>query len=158
MRCRRATACMKRRRWPRAQKHWRQPRVWMLDLLAALALHDSETAARVAAANPALVSSGALHVMAKRNHVDAARWLLDRGANPNALWAHWDADVTPLHLAALGGHAEVTKVLLDAGADPRIRDSKHASDVIGWAEFLQHAQIAQILKERLRVPPSSDIQ
>ena len=141
-----------------AERQVRQPRVWMLDLLAALALHDWETAARVAAANPALVSSGALHVMAKRNHVDAARWLLDRGANPNALWAHWDADVTPLHLAALGAHAEVTRVLLDAGADPRIRDSKHASDVIGWAEFLRHAQIAQILKERLRVPPSSDIQ
>ena len=60
--------------------------------------------------------------------------LLDRGADPNGRWDHWDARVTPLHLAALGGHAEVVRMLLAAGADPGIRDSKHDGDAAGWAE------------------------
>ena len=76
----------------------------------------------------------------------AVRWLLDRGADPNALWAHWDSDVTALHLAVLGGHPHVARVLLDAGADPHIRDSKHDSDAIGWAEFFRQPEFVQLLK------------
>jgi ankyrin repeat protein len=40
---------------------------------------------------------GVLHLMAKRNDVAVVRWLLEHGADPNARWAHWDAEVTPLH-------------------------------------------------------------
>ena len=43
---------------------------------------------------------GALHLTAKRGDAAAVRWLLERGADPNARWGHWDAEVTPLHLAA----------------------------------------------------------
>jgi hypothetical protein len=53
------------------------------------------------------------------------KWLLDHGADPNARWSHWDAEVTPLHLAAWQADGEVVRLLLDAGADPTIRDSKH---------------------------------
>jgi ankyrin repeat protein len=89
---------------------------------------------------------GALHLMAKRNDVAAVRWLLDHGADPNARWAHWDAEVTPLHLAASQGHAEIVRLLLAAGADPSIRDSKHDGDAIGWADHVHQSQIVQILK------------
>ncbi len=75
-------------------------------------------------------------------------WLLDHGADPNARWSHWDAEVTPLHLAVLGGHAEIVRLLLHAGADPRIRDSKHDSDAIGWAEFFQRPDIVKMLQAR----------
>jgi hypothetical protein len=73
------------------------------------------------------------------------KWLLDHGADPNARWSHWDAEVTPLHLAVLGGHADIVGLLLEAGADPRVRDSKHDSDAIGWAEFFRRRDIVQIL-------------
>jgi uncharacterized protein len=84
--------------------------------------------------------------MAKRNDVAAVKWLLDRGADPNARWSHWDAQVTPLHLAALGGHAQVVRLLLQAGADARRRDSIHDSDARGWAEFFGQPEVVQILE------------
>jgi hypothetical protein len=85
--------------------------------------------------------------MAKRGDADAVRWLLEHGADPNTMWSHWDADVTPLHLAAWQGHAEVARVLLDAGADPTIHDTKHDGDVMGWAEFARQEAIVRVLKE-----------
>ena len=110
-----------------------------IDLFGALALGDEQRAAELLAANPGIIepggaSAGALHLLAKRGELDGVRWLLDRGADPNARWSHWDAAVTPLHLAAAQGHAEVVRTLLDAGADPTIRDSKHDGDAQGWAE------------------------
>jgi len=74
------------------------------------------------------------------------QWLLDRGADVNGRWPHWDAEVTPLHLAASHGDAETVRVLLAAGADPSIRDSKHGGDALGWAEHFERADIVEILK------------
>jgi ankyrin repeat protein len=104
-----------------------------IDLFGALALGDERTASRLLGVNG--VSPGVLHLLAKRGDVGAVRWLLEHGADPNARWGHWDADVTPLHLAAAEGHAEVVRLLLAAGADPTIRDSKHDGDAAGWAEY-----------------------
>src|SRR5262249_10217806 len=64
-----------------------------MDLFTALVLDDEEAAARLLPP-----SAGVLHLMAKRGHSAAVKWLLAHGADPNARWAHWDADVTPLHL------------------------------------------------------------
>jgi ankyrin repeat protein len=124
-----------------------------MDLMAALALGEWDTAGRLVRdiaglIEPGGAGAGALHLMAKRHDVPAVRWLLEHGADPNARWSHWDSDVTPLHLAVLGGHADVVRVLLDAGADPRMRDSKHESDAIGWAEFFGRQDIARILVDR----------
>jgi ankyrin repeat protein len=54
--------------------------------------------------------------------------------------------VTPLHLAAMQGHVDLVRLLLQAGADPRIRDSRHDSDPLGWAEFFRRPDVVQILK------------
>jgi len=91
-------------------------------------------------------AAGALHVMAKRGDMPAVKWLLNHGADPNLLWAHWDAEVTPLHLVALGGHAEIARLLLASGADPSLRDSKHDGDAMGWAEFFRRPEIVEMLK------------
>jgi len=125
----------------------RKPRLTMLDLLAVLTLSEWEMAGQLVRENPELVkSSGALHLMSKRNDGAAVKWLLDHGADPNARWAHWDSDVTPLHLAVLGGHAGTVRLLLEGGADPTIHDSKHDSDAIGWAEFFRQPEVVQLLK------------
>lgn len=121
--------------------------VGVLDLVASAALRDWDTASRLAAANRQLLDKGgALHLLAKRGDATAVGWLLEHGANPNAFWAHWDADVTPLHLAAAQGHAHVVRRLLDAGADPSIRDTKHDGDALGWAEFFKKPEIVRLLK------------
>ena len=132
----------------------RPPRINVLDLAAVISLGDWETAARLLRESPALLNSGALHLMAKRNDVAAARWLLAHGADPNALRAHWDSNLTPLHLAVLAHHPVMASMLLDAGADPHIHDSKHDSSAIGWAEFFRHQDMADLLQGK----PLSKIQ
>ena len=93
-----------------------------------------------------LREGGALHLLAKRGDVAGVRWLLDHGADPNARWMHWDADVTPLHLTAFSDRVESARLLLAAGADPRIRDSKHDSDAIGWAEHFGRVELRRVLE------------
>lgn len=131
-----------------AARGQRAPRAQPLDLLAALALHDWPTAERLVRADPRLIepSAGTLHLAAKRGDGQVVRWLLDHGALPNGLWAHWDADVTPLHMAVLGDHAEVIRILRDAGADPTIEDSKHHSGALGWAEFFGRNDLVELLR------------
>ena len=50
-------------------------------------------------------------------HLEEARLLLDRGANPNAISAN-DMAVMPLHSALAGGHKEIAALLLARGAEP----------------------------------------
>ena len=124
-----------------------------MDLFTALALKEWGIAGDLlrkdlGVVEPGGTSAGVLPLMAKRGDLAAVKWLLDNGVNPNALWAHWDADVTPLHLAVMEDHLEVVRTLLEAGADPRIHDSKHDSDALGWAEFFQRKEIIRVLEAR----------
>lgn len=127
----------------------RAPRGAPMDLVALLALGDWDTAARLLRESAGLIEprGGVLHLMSKRNDTAAVKWLLAHGADPNGLWAHWDADVTPLHLAASQGHAAIVRLLLAGGADASIRDSKHDSEPIGWAEHFERPEIVRILQE-----------
>ncbi|HEX6627149.1 MAG TPA: ankyrin repeat domain-containing protein [Gemmatimonadaceae bacterium] len=116
-------------------------------LLTSLGLDDWESAARLIQRDPSAVEKdGVLHLMAKRGNAAAVKWLLAGGANPNRLWNHWDALVTPLHLATLSDHADVARELLDAGADSSIRDSMHDSDALGWANFFQRREIVELIE------------
>ena len=122
-------------------------------LFTSLGLGDWQSASRIVDADPtALSKDGVLHLMAKRGNATAVKWLLDHGANPNALWNHWGAMVTPLHLAALSNHPDVARVLLDAGADPTIRDSMHDSDGLGWATFFRRHEIVDLINRSGRYP------
>jgi ankyrin repeat protein len=119
----------------------------LVSLVACLSLGDRSNAERLVREEQTLLSgSGALHLLAKRGDVPAVQWLLERGADPNARWMHWDAEVTALHLTAFCGSVEVARLLLSAGADPTIRDGKHESDAIGWAEHFGRVELRRLLE------------
>lgn len=116
-------------------------------LVACVSLGDWETAARLVHDDADLLGgSGALHLLAKRGDVTALRWLLDQGADPNARWMHWDAEVTALHLTAFSGSVECARLLLASGADPRIHDSKHDADAIGWSGHFGRVELRRLLE------------
>lgn len=133
-----------------AARGHRPPNAGVMDLAAAAALRDWDTASKLIAKNRLLIDKGALHLLSKRGDATAVKWLLEHGANPGALWPHWDAEVTALHLAAMQGRTETAGLLVAAGADSTIRDSKHDSDALGWAEFFEKPEIVRLLNEARR--------
>lgn len=120
-----------------------------LALVACLLLDDESTSESLVQEDPSLLrAGGALHLLAKRGDVAGVRWMLARGADPNARWMHWDAEVTPLHLTAFSDGVECARLLLAAGADPRMRDSKHDGDAIGWAAHFGRGALQRLLESR----------
>lgn len=73
----------------------------------------------------------ALHAAAKAGHDEAARFLLEHGADANA--REKGDNTSPLHWAAAHAHPDVVRTLLDAGSDVQGVGDLHALDVIGWA-------------------------
>jgi uncharacterized protein len=59
-----------------------------------------------------------LHYAAFFGQEDAARILLERGAEVEVVARNEGIRVTPLHSAAAGSHSGIVKLLLEAGADP----------------------------------------
>jgi ankyrin repeat protein len=85
----------------------------------------------------------AAFVLACRNgHTDAARFLLDRGADVDARGFF---GATGLHWAAHNGHADTVTFLLDQGADPALRDNQFDSDALGWARERGHEPVVALL-------------
>jgi uncharacterized protein len=82
------------------------------------------------------------------NRLDAAKWLLQRGAEVNAIPPGFDFAGTGLHYAALNGHKAMVDFLLDQGADPRIKDTKVGSTPSGWAAHGGHSELKDYLDQR----------
>lgn len=132
---------------------WRLANGAEMDLFTAVGLHDWKAAMELRAnrfniADDATLSAGVLHLMSKRKDADAVRWLLSHRADPNAMWNHFGAMVTPLHMAVWQGDADIVRALLAAGADPEVHDSMHDSDAIGWAEYCKRDDLVEILKAK----------
>jgi ankyrin repeat protein len=84
-------------------------------------------------------------VLACRNgHTDAARFLLDRGADVDA---RGFLGATGLHWAAHNGHADAVRFLLAAGADPTLHDTRFDSDALGWAREGGHEPVVALLMQ-----------
>jgi ankyrin repeat protein len=60
----------------------------------------------------------ALHYAAFFGQEEAARILLERGAEVEVVARNESIRVTPLHSAAAGSHAAIVELLVEAGADP----------------------------------------
>jgi ankyrin repeat protein len=94
-----------------------------LDVLEAAALGDADRVRELVSGDPELADLRspdgftALHYAAFFGTADAARVLLEHGADPGAV-AQNDMRVQPLHSAAAVDANETARLLLDAGADP----------------------------------------
>ena len=94
------------------------------NIWAAAALGDTDALERHAAAGAPLdvpdptLGTTPLAWSALHGHTDAAKWLLDNGAEVNAL--NGDGS-TALHSAAFMGQAEIVRLMLERGADPNAR-------------------------------------
>jgi uncharacterized protein len=92
-----------------------------LDAFDAAGVGKTERLASAVADDPQVVHARsadgftALHLAAFFGHVDAARLLLDHGADPAAV-ADNPMRVQPLHSAVAGRHAELTAMLVESGA------------------------------------------
>jgi uncharacterized protein len=79
-------------------------------------------------------------------HIDAAKLLLEKGAEINAIPGGFDYAGTGLHYAALNGHRPMVEFLLTHGADRNIKDTKVGSTAAGWAEHGGHNDLLDLLR------------
>ena len=79
-------------------------------------------------------------------HIDAAKLLLEKGAEINVIPDGFDFAATGLHYAALNGHRPMVQFLLDHDADRNIRDTKVGSTPAGWAEHGGHTELLDLLR------------
>lgn len=80
-------------------------------------------------------------------HVEAAKLLLDKGAEINVIPGGFDYAGTGLHYAALNGHRPMVEFLLAHGADRTLKDTKVGSTPAGWANHGGHAELRDLLAE-----------
>ena len=98
-----------------------------LDVFDAAAVGRTRGLEALLAGEPALAQARAsdgftaLHLAAFFGREDAARLLLEHGADANAVARNAELEVAPLHSAAAGGHGSIVKLLLEHGADPNAR-------------------------------------
>lgn len=79
-------------------------------------------------------------------HIDAAKLLLEKGAEINAIPGGFDYAGTGLHYAALNGHRPMVEFLLAHGADRNVKDTKVNSTPSGWADHGGHPELRDLLQ------------
>lgn len=121
------------------------------DLLTLLLLRRFEEAAALVRREPAVLSGAEdvptpLHLAVSRQDAEAVNWLIERGADLNAIRVMGSCGVTPLHVAAAEDADEMARILVDAGADPTIRDTRWNADPPGWAEYLGSTRVRAVFR------------
>jgi len=81
------------------------------------------------------------------NHIDAVRFLLEKGAQIDAIPPGFDYSGTGLHYAALNGHQAMVEFLIEQGANVNIKDTKVGGTPAGWAEYGGHADLKDYLEK-----------
>ncbi|XWV25964.1 hypothetical protein QJ857_gp1116 [Tupanvirus soda lake] len=95
--------------------------------------------------NPILSGATPLHLASYYGRLDAARKLLQLGANPNSLDIN---KCTPMHIAVIQGQKEIVKLLKNAKADCTARDIL-GNTPLSYCRANEQDEIRQILIEPL---------
>lgn len=115
---------------------------------------DRKAIARIAVEDPAVVTDPRVITAAvDHGHRALVRWLLERGADPNARHVAQSRQ-TCLHDAAWRGDLPMADLLLAHGADPTLRDAEHDNTPAGWAETaatMTNNPKCVVVAERLRI-------
>lgn len=82
-----------------------------------------------------------------QDQIDAAKLLLQKGAEINAIPPGFDYAGTGLHYAALRGHRQMIEFLVAHGADVNVKDTKVGGTAAGWAEHGDHPEIKHYLDQ-----------
>ncbi len=108
----------------------------------------ADTVAADMANDPAAIVNHAFVMAVNAGHLEAAQWLLAKGAEVNAKppGYHWKG--TALHAACWRGQAPLVQWLMNAGADPTIHDGLADSDAAGWANHHGHPELVAILEAK----------
>jgi ankyrin repeat protein len=75
------------------------------------------------------------------NQIDAAKLLLQKGAEIDAIPPGFDYSGTALHNAAVRGHRAMVDFLVEQGANVSVKDTKVHSTPAGWADYGGHQEI-----------------
>jgi uncharacterized protein len=102
------------------------------------------------AREPQAIIDNAFVYACMSNQIDAAGYLLERGAAIDAIPAGFDYAGTGLHYAAHRGHRAMVEFLLEKGADPTVKDSKVSSTPAGWAEHGGFMELKELLENKQR--------
>jgi ankyrin repeat protein len=127
-----------------------------LAIFSAALFGDCGEIAELLAGNRSLVSAVSpdgwlpLHLAAHFGHVDAARTLLNKGAQVNACSTNASRN-TALHAAVAGRSSAVASLLLEAGADANAR--QHG----GWTALHSAAQSGDLELARVLVEAGADV-
>jgi ankyrin repeat protein len=105
-------------------------------------------------ANPQHIINNAFIYACMHNQIEAARLLLDKGAQIDSIPPGFDYSGTGLHYAALNGHQPMVEFLIESGANVNIKDTKVHSTPAGWAEHGGHSEIKEYLKRAQSTPSS----
>jgi len=80
------------------------------------------------------------------DHIEAARVLLKKGAEIDAIPPGFHYAGTALHNAAVNGHRAMIEFLIEHGADPTVKDKEGGGSVAGWAAHGGHQDLSEYLK------------
>lgn len=93
------------------------------------------------------IVNNALVYACMHGHIEAAKLLLDKGAEINVIPGGFDYAGTGLHYAALNGHRPMVEFLLTHGADRSIKDTKVGATASGWADHGGHPELRDLLRD-----------
>ena len=91
------------------------------------------------------IVNNALVYACMHGHIEAAKLLLQHGAEINVVPGGFDYAGTGLHYAALNGQRAMVEFLLHQGADREVKDTKVGSTAAGWAEYGGHPELRDLL-------------